>query len=166
MRRETSRGGVCWQTNPSFHRMHLRIYDSSHDQDLAPKRDNDRRCHAANAGHGDMGRSFSPTDGRSQGTLIGREQCLTSSRMELADFVKLGCHEPALRFLVIGGYAVAAHGHTRATFDVDFLVRRAEREAWSARIHVPPTLAESLIAQRRIWRSICRTPRRSVRSRP
>jgi len=54
--------------------------------------------------------------------------------MELADFIQPGCKEPALRFLVIGGYAVAAHGHTRATFDVDFLVRRAEREAWTARI--------------------------------
>jgi hypothetical protein len=53
--------------------------------------------------------------------------------MELADFIDLGLHHPALRFLVIGGYAVAAHGHTRATFDVDFLVRRADREAWFAR---------------------------------
>lgn len=54
--------------------------------------------------------------------------------MELADFIRLGRSEPALRFLVIGGYAVAAHGHTRATFDVDFLVRSAERDAWLARI--------------------------------
>ena len=54
--------------------------------------------------------------------------------MELADFLKLGSKKPELRFLVIGGYAVAAHGHTRATFDVDFLVRRADREAWYARI--------------------------------
>jgi hypothetical protein len=54
--------------------------------------------------------------------------------MELADFIQLGRKKPALRFLIIGGYAVAAHGHTRATFDVDFLVRRAEREAWFARI--------------------------------
>jgi len=54
--------------------------------------------------------------------------------MELADFIELGRKVPALRFLIIGGYAVAAHGHTRATFDVDFLVRRTEREAWFARI--------------------------------
>ncbi len=61
--------------------------------------------------------------------------------MELPDFIQLGNREPALRFLVIGGYAVAAHGHTRATFDVDFLVRRADREAWMARV-IPtgPTL--------------------------
>ena len=54
--------------------------------------------------------------------------------MELADFIRVGRQAPALRFLIIGGYAVAAHGHTRATFDVDFLVRRAEREAWIARL--------------------------------
>ena len=29
---------------------------------------------------------------------------------------------------------MAAHGHTRATFDVDFLVRRADRDAWVIRI--------------------------------
>jgi hypothetical protein len=50
--------------------------------------------------------------------------------VELADFIRLAAEAPALRFLVIGGYAVGAHGHTRATFDVDFLVLRAEREAW------------------------------------
>lgn len=54
--------------------------------------------------------------------------------MELADFIRLGQQGPALQFLIIGGYAVAAHGHTRATFDVDFLVRRAERDAWLARL--------------------------------
>ena len=54
--------------------------------------------------------------------------------MELPDFIRLGQEEPPLRFLIIGGYAVAAHGHTRATFDVDFLVRRADRDAWFTRI--------------------------------
>jgi hypothetical protein len=54
--------------------------------------------------------------------------------MELADFIRLARQEPALPFLVIGGYAVAAHGHVRATFDVDFLVRRADREAWFTRL--------------------------------
>ena len=54
--------------------------------------------------------------------------------MELPDFVDLGHRAPALRFLVIGGYAVGAHGHTRSTFDVDFLVRRADREAWISRL--------------------------------
>lgn len=54
--------------------------------------------------------------------------------MELADFVELGHRQPALRFMIIGGYAVAAHGHTRATFDVDLLVPREDREAWFTRI--------------------------------
>ncbi len=54
--------------------------------------------------------------------------------MELADFIKLGDREPPLPALVIGGYAVAAHGHTRATFDVDFLVRRADRDSWFRRL--------------------------------
>ncbi len=54
--------------------------------------------------------------------------------MEIAEFIQLARAEPALQFLIIGGYAVAAHGHTRATFDVDFLVRRAEREAWCSRV--------------------------------
>jgi len=54
--------------------------------------------------------------------------------MDLADFIGLAYHEPQLPFLVIDGYAVAAHGHTRATFDVDFLARRAQRDLWSARL--------------------------------
>lgn len=54
--------------------------------------------------------------------------------MELADFIQLGAEDPPLRFLIIGGYAVAAHGHTRPTFDVDFLVRRADRDAWFTRL--------------------------------
>ena len=66
--------------------------------------------------------------------LIAENNRLSSWHMELADFINLGDRDPAMRFLVIGGYAVAAHGHTRATFDVDFLVRRAEREAWFARL--------------------------------
>lgn len=54
--------------------------------------------------------------------------------MELADFIRLGQQEPSLPFLVIGGYAVAAHGYARATFDVDFLVRRQQRDAWFMRL--------------------------------
>lgn len=54
--------------------------------------------------------------------------------MDLADFINLSRQEPTLPALVIGGYAVAAHGHTRATFDVDFLVRRADRSAWFTRL--------------------------------
>jgi len=37
--------------------------------------------------------------------------------MELADLIQIGHQEPPLWFLIIGGYAVAVHGHTRATFE-------------------------------------------------
>ncbi len=51
-------------------------------------------------------------------------------KMDLRDFVRLAGQEPLLPFLLIGGHAVAAHGHTRATFDVDFLVCQSDRIAW------------------------------------
>ena len=54
--------------------------------------------------------------------------------MDLIDFIRIGNQEPPLRFLIIGGYAVGAHGHTRATFDVDFLVRRDDHDLWFTRI--------------------------------
>jgi hypothetical protein len=54
--------------------------------------------------------------------------------MELTDFIQLGDREPPLQFLIIGGYAVGAHGHTRATFDEDLLVRAVDREAWLNRL--------------------------------
>lgn len=53
--------------------------------------------------------------------------------MELKDFIRLGAQEPRLRFLIIGGWAVAAHGHTRSTYDVDFMVSKAARELWMNR---------------------------------
>jgi hypothetical protein len=58
----------------------------------------------------------------------------TLARVDLADYVKIAREEPALRFLIIGGYAVAAHGHSRATFDVDFLVCKEDREPWRQRL--------------------------------
>jgi hypothetical protein len=54
--------------------------------------------------------------------------------MELGDFIGLGAQAPKLPFVIIGGYAVGAHGHTRATFDVDFLVHRADHDSWMQRI--------------------------------
>jgi len=55
---------------------------------------------------------------------------VTIGSLELADFISLGRQKPELKFLVIGAYAVAAHGYTRATFDVDFLCdRRPQRMA-------------------------------------
>src|SRR3954471_379946 len=37
-----------------------------------------------------------------------------------------------LRFIVIGGHAVIAHGFQRGTEDADMLVSRAEQDAWCA----------------------------------
>ncbi len=53
--------------------------------------------------------------------------------MELPDFIQIGSQTPSLRFLIIGGWAVGAHGNPRATFDVDFMIRRADRAAWFER---------------------------------
>ena len=38
--------------------------------------------------------------------------------------------EAGLDFLLAGGHAVIAHGHSRATFDLDLIVARSDREAW------------------------------------
>lgn len=54
--------------------------------------------------------------------------------MEIPDFIRLGHREPALRFLIIGGWAVGAHGYTRSTFDVDFIVFQNERDQWFVRL--------------------------------
>ena len=53
--------------------------------------------------------------------------------MALEDYVSMASREPLLPFLLIGGYAVAAHGHVCATFDVDFLADRRHREQWLER---------------------------------
>jgi len=72
--------------------------------------------------------------GAAQPIALARTQCYPRLNMEPSEFIQLGQQAPQLRFLIIGGYAVAAHGHTRATFDVDFLVRRADRDAWTSRL--------------------------------
>lgn len=53
--------------------------------------------------------------------------------MSLRRLVDLAQSPPELPFLLIGGHAVAAHGHARMTFDVDFLARASDREAWMGR---------------------------------
>src|SRR5688572_4279411 len=45
--------------------------------------------------------------------------------LDIEGFIKLAQTEPSLRFLVIGGYAVSAHGFSRMTDDIDFLVNRS-----------------------------------------
>lgn len=54
--------------------------------------------------------------------------------LKLPDFAKLAQTGPELPFLLIGGFAVGVHGFTRPTFDVDFLIRRGDLEAWKQRL--------------------------------
>ncbi len=50
--------------------------------------------------------------------------------MKLPDLL-VACRAAApLRFVLIGGHAVIAHGYARTTFDVDLLVSRTEVAAW------------------------------------
>src|SRR5215469_3369838 len=39
--------------------------------------------------------------------------------------------EDRIPFLVIGGYAVLAHGYVRATDDLDLIASHGQRESWS-----------------------------------
>lgn len=54
--------------------------------------------------------------------------------MNLPQIIQLSQSPPPLGYLIIGGFAVAAHGFTRPTFDVDFLVRRDQLELWRSRL--------------------------------
>ena len=54
--------------------------------------------------------------------------------MNLPQIIQLSQRPTPLGYLIIGGYAVAAHGFTRPTFDVDFLVRREDLEMWKVRL--------------------------------
>jgi hypothetical protein len=54
--------------------------------------------------------------------------------MTALETITAKAQEKGLRFLVIGGHAVMAHGFARATFDLDLLVRVSEREAWKSLI--------------------------------
>lgn len=50
--------------------------------------------------------------------------------MNVAALIRdLAC-EPRLPFLVIGGYAVAAHGYPRLTYDLDLLIPRSGAAEW------------------------------------
>ena len=51
--------------------------------------------------------------------------------MTAADVLKTCADEAKLPFLVIGGFAVIAHGYQRTTQDLDILVRRTDAEAWT-----------------------------------
>jgi hypothetical protein len=50
--------------------------------------------------------------------------------MPIFDQLSRAAEERGLKFLVIGGHAVIAHGYARTTFDLDLLVERARSAAW------------------------------------
>jgi hypothetical protein len=52
--------------------------------------------------------------------------------MTALETISAKAREKGLRFLVIGGHAVMAHGFARATFDLDLMIPASEREAWKA----------------------------------
>lgn len=57
-------------------------------------------------------------------------QLATLPRMTTAEVLKACAEEAKLPFLVIGGYAVIAHGYQRTTADLDVLIRRRDLDAW------------------------------------
>jgi len=50
--------------------------------------------------------------------------------MSLIQDISKKAGEVGLPFLIIGGYAVLAHGYVRATDDLDLLVQRGRRSEW------------------------------------
>jgi hypothetical protein len=50
--------------------------------------------------------------------------------MTLPELLAAVAQEESLRFLLIGGHAVMAHGYVRTTFDVDFLIHHDQFEKW------------------------------------
>lgn len=50
--------------------------------------------------------------------------------MTALETIAARAEEKGLRFLVIGGHAVMAHGFARSTYDLDLLVRANEQEQW------------------------------------
>jgi hypothetical protein len=54
--------------------------------------------------------------------------------MTTAEIIARCARDPSEPFLVIGGLAVIAHGYARDTLDLDYLVRRSDRDAWKRRL--------------------------------
>ncbi len=51
--------------------------------------------------------------------------------LELIDRLAREAAKLELEFLLIGGHAVARHGHPRMTLDIDFLVKAEQRAIWN-----------------------------------
>src|SRR5688572_5586345 len=54
--------------------------------------------------------------------------------MTTAEIIAACAGGSRLAFLIVGGHAVIAHGYPRNTVDLDFLVRKADREDWTAEL--------------------------------
>lgn len=52
--------------------------------------------------------------------------------MGIIEILNGGCQEPGRTFLVIGGFAVCAHGYDRQTVDLDILISKEQREYWKS----------------------------------
>lgn len=52
--------------------------------------------------------------------------------MTALETITAKAREKGLRFLVVGGHAVMAHGFARSTFDLDLMIPASEREAWKS----------------------------------
>jgi hypothetical protein len=50
--------------------------------------------------------------------------------MTALETIAARAQEKGLRFLVIGGHAVMAHGFARSTYDLDLMIPASEQEAW------------------------------------
>ena len=72
--------------------------------------------------------------GGSATVSLASERERSGSCMNITGFIDLAKQAPELRFLVIGGYAVGAHGYSRTTHDIDFLVCRDDRDQWVRRL--------------------------------
>ena len=75
--------------------------------------------------------------------------------MELPDFIKLGNEIPVLRFVIIGGWAVGAHGHVRATFDVDLRSWDASEERSFGEVKARVPCLDHLLALKPFGRICC-----------
>src|SRR5207237_6156115 len=60
------------------------------------------------------------------------EVALGYSRMRVLETISHKAAQAGLPFLIIGGYAVLAHGYIRATADLDLLVPKSRRSEWRA----------------------------------
>ncbi|MDB6015733.1 MAG: hypothetical protein JWR19_222 [Pedosphaera sp.] len=50
--------------------------------------------------------------------------------MEILDILKRASLQSDKRFLVIGGYAVNAHGYSRQTVDLDIMIEKSQADFW------------------------------------